>query len=53
MNDILPDEVRRWQALESAFRRTAELHGYSEIRTPLLEPTELFVRSVGETTGTP
>lgn len=50
MNDILPDEVRRWQALESAFRRTAELHGYSEIRTPLLEPTELFVRSVGETT---
>ncbi|HVU00190.1 MAG TPA: histidine--tRNA ligase [Polyangiaceae bacterium] len=50
MNDILPEEVRRWQRLEAAFRRTAELHGYGEVRTPLLEPTELFVRSVGETT---
>jgi histidyl-tRNA synthetase len=50
MNDILPDEVRRWQALESAFRSTVERYGYQEIRTPLLEPTELFVRSVGETT---
>jgi histidyl-tRNA synthetase len=50
MNDILPDDVRRWQALEAAFRRSAELHGYAEIRTPLLEPTELFVRSVGEST---
>ncbi len=50
MNDILPDEVRRWQALETAFRSTVERYGYGEIRTPLLEPTELFVRSVGETT---
>lgn len=50
MNDILPDEVRRWQALETAFRTTVERYGYGEVRTPLLEPTELFVRSVGETT---
>ncbi|HEX3595641.1 MAG TPA: histidine--tRNA ligase [Polyangiaceae bacterium] len=50
MNDILPDEVRRWQALETAFRSTVERYGYDEVRTPLLEPTELFVRSVGETT---
>jgi histidyl-tRNA synthetase len=50
MNDILPDEVRRWQRLEAAFRKAVELHGYAEVRTPLLEPTELFVRSVGETT---
>jgi len=50
MNDILPDEVRRWQALETAFRSTVERYGYGEVRTPLLEPTELFVRSVGETT---
>jgi histidyl-tRNA synthetase len=50
MNDILPDEVRRWQALEAAFRSTVERYGYAEVRTPLLEPTELFVRSVGETT---
>jgi histidyl-tRNA synthetase len=50
MNDILPDEVRRWQALEGAFRTTVERYGYGEVRTPLLEPTELFVRSVGEAT---
>lgn len=50
MNDILPEEVRRWQALEEAFRRMAALYRFSEVRTPLLEPTELFVRSVGETT---
>jgi histidyl-tRNA synthetase len=50
MNDILPDEVDRWQHLEQAFRRTAELHGYAEVRTPIVEPTELFVRSIGETT---
>jgi histidyl-tRNA synthetase len=50
MNDILPDEVGRWQHLEHCFRRTAELYGFREIRTPLLEQTELFVRSIGETT---
>ena len=50
MNDILPDEVQRWQRLEGAFRRCAELHGYAELRTPVLEPTALFVRSIGETT---
>ena len=50
MNDILPDEVRRWNRVETAFRRIVALHGYGEVRTPLLEPTELFVRSVGEAT---
>ncbi len=50
MNDILPDEVARWHALERAFRETSELHGYAEIRTPVVEGTELFVRSIGETT---
>jgi histidyl-tRNA synthetase len=50
MNDILPDEVGRWQHLESVLRRRIELHGYAEIRTPVLESTELFVRSLGETT---
>lgn len=50
MNDILPDEVARWHALERAFRETAELHGYAEIRTPVVEGTELFVRSIGSTT---
>jgi histidyl-tRNA synthetase len=50
MNDILPDEVGRWQALEAVLRNTFELAGYREIRTPVLEPTELFVRSIGEAT---
>ncbi|HEY6557502.1 MAG TPA: histidine--tRNA ligase [Polyangiaceae bacterium] len=50
MNDILPDEVGRWQRLEQSFRRSAELYGFQELRTPLLENTELFVRSIGETT---
>jgi histidyl-tRNA synthetase len=49
MNDILPDEVGRFASVEAAFRRVMELHGFSEVRTPLLEPTELFVRSTGET----
>ena len=50
MNDILPEEGVRWQRLEAAFRRHAELHGYAEVRTPLLEHTALFRRQVGETT---
>jgi histidyl-tRNA synthetase len=50
MNDILPDEVVRWHDLESAFRHHAELHGYAEMRTPLLEHTSLFQRQIGETT---
>jgi len=49
MNDILPGDIERWQRLESVFRSTVELHGYSEVRTPILEALELFVRSTGET----
>lgn len=50
MQDILPEEVRRWQVVEERFRRTVELCGFAEVRTPLLEATELFQRSTGETT---
>jgi len=50
MQDILPEEVRRWQVVEERFRRTVELFGFAEVRTPLLEATELFQRSTGETT---
>ncbi|WP_437720037.1 histidine--tRNA ligase [Sorangium sp. So ce861] len=50
MNDILPEEVERWHKLEGAFRLHAELHGYAEVRTPLLESTELFQHQMGETT---
>jgi len=50
MKDILPPTSARWTALEAAFRECATRYGYSEIRTPILEKTELFARSVGETT---
>jgi histidyl-tRNA synthetase len=49
MPDILPEEVARFALIEAAFRRAVELHGFSEVRTPILESTELFVRSSGET----
>lgn len=48
MKDVLPGESGRWQALERAMRRVALLAGYREIRTPVLEYTELFARSAGE-----
>jgi histidyl-tRNA synthetase len=50
MKDILPEEAMRWQRLEKAFVAHAELHGYGEVRTPLLEHTALFTRQIGETT---
>lgn len=50
MNDILPEEIRRWQRLEATFRHTVALYGYEEVRTPIVEPTALFVRSIGEAT---
>ena len=48
--DILPEDVRRWQWLEETFRRLCAVYGYGEIRTPVFEATELFTRSVGEET---
>ncbi len=51
MSDILPADTLRWQALESAARKTFASYGYSEIRTPIVEKTDLFTRSVGETTA--
>ena len=50
MNDILPDQIGRWHRLERAFVRAAELQGFREVRTPIVENTSLFVRSIGETT---
>ncbi|RME32653.1 MAG: histidine--tRNA ligase, partial [Deltaproteobacteria bacterium] len=50
MNDILADETPLWQELEAAARRVFSLYGFSEIRTPVVERTELFCRSIGETT---
>lgn len=49
-NDILPEESRRWQYLEQTLREICHQYGYQEIRTPIFEHTELFLRGVGETT---
>jgi histidyl-tRNA synthetase len=48
--DFFPPESERWNALESRMRALATRYGYGEIRTPLFESTELFVRGVGEQT---
>jgi histidyl-tRNA synthetase len=50
MNDILPGEVETWQHLEQQARRIFRTYGFSEIRVPVVEKTELFCRSIGETT---
>src|SRR5438093_5416257 len=49
-HDVLPGEVEIWQAIESRIRSVFHAYGFQEIRTPILEPTELFVRGVGEET---
>lgn len=48
--DILPGESGQWQLLETIMRSEAELNGFAEVRTPVFEHTELFLRSVGDTT---
>src|SRR5437870_2820135 len=48
--DVLPDESRRWRALEEAAERVFTCYGFGEIRLPVVERTELFARSLGETT---
>ncbi len=50
MNDILPGEIETWQFLEQSAREVFGCYGFSEIRTPVPEKTELFCRSIGETT---
>ena len=50
MVDILPDEVRKWQYLENLIREEAEKFNLEEIRTPIMEQTELIVRGLGQLT---
>ncbi|PLX89328.1 MAG: histidine--tRNA ligase [Desulfuromonas sp.] len=50
MNDVLPGQVETWQFLERRAREVFGAFGFSEIRTPIVEKTELFCRSIGETT---
>jgi len=50
MNDILPEDSKTWRYLETAVQEIVQSYGYSEIRLPLLEHTDLFKRSIGEVT---
>ena len=50
MNDVLPDESPRWEFFEDAVRDVFRQYGYRNIRTPIVERTELFVRGVGQLT---
>jgi histidyl-tRNA synthetase len=50
MNDLLPPDSAKWAHVERVARDVFERHGYREIRTPLVEYTPLFVRSIGEAT---
>ena len=50
MNDILPEEAVLWEELEETLRSWLRSYGYRNLRTPLLEPTALFRRAIGEAT---
>jgi len=49
-NDFLAGEIEKWHFLEGLLRDVARLYGFEELRTPVFEHTELFLRGVGETT---
>jgi len=50
MHDILPADMPAWHKLESAIRSVFQAYGFSEIRVPVLEKTELFARAIGDAT---
>ena len=50
MNDILPPDSARWEWLEDKVRTLMARYGYANVRTPIVEPTALFVRGLGEVT---
>ncbi|MCY4178288.1 MAG: histidine--tRNA ligase, partial [Endozoicomonadaceae bacterium] len=50
MNDLQPEDTPVWRYVENIIRHTLDQYGFQEIRTPVVEPTQLFQRSVGEHT---
>jgi histidyl-tRNA synthetase len=50
MNDILPDEAELWQRFEDTVTGCLKSYGYRNLRTPIVEPTQLFRRAIGEVT---
>lgn len=49
-NDVLPEESYKWQFIEQKLLETAGLYGFKEIRVPVFEHTEVFIKNVGDTT---
>jgi len=49
LQDILPPDIAIWQLLESTARKIFRNYGYQEIRLPIIESTDIFIRSIGET----
>lgn len=50
MNDLLPEDTSVWQQVEKVLRQTVASYGYSEMRMPIVEQTNLFCRAIGEVT---
>jgi len=50
MNDILPEDIYKWRFTEETARRIFGLYGFNELRTPILERTDLFFRGIGDDT---
>ena len=50
MNDLLPEQIGIWQRVESVLKEVGRVYGYQEIRTPMVEKTELFTQSIGGVT---
>ncbi len=50
MNDVLPDEAAAWEFLDDAVRDVFRQYGYRNLRVPVVEPTALFVRGIGDAT---
>ncbi len=50
MNDVLPDEATLWEFLEDTARDVFRQYGYRNLRVPVVEPTPLFVRAIGQVT---
>ena len=48
--DILPEKIKMWQYFESIAKEVFEKYNFTEIRTPIIEHTELFTRAIGEVT---
>ena len=49
-NDVMPDDSYKWQFVEQKLIETAGLYGFREIRVPVFEHTEVFIKNVGDTT---